>query len=400
MMIASSWLFVMEHELEMEKIHVNVSPESAGDLTSTTHLVIQAAIDYVSRLGGGVVHLDSGIYEIDSAIHLSTGVELCGSSDGETILRRGAERVSPLLADADQHEREVTVRDPDLFPIGQSVTVRRKQRLSRHGGYGNRQTRERALPRPRAYATVPMRDGGLVTTASLVISAYDCRDIALRHPRIDGNLELNSLTDGCRHGGIYLFQCHGALLEFCHVNRYNGDGISYQGGSDIVVRHCESSGNAGKGIYLGSGTSRTRISHSQFRNNCMDGIFFCWRARDGIVEFCDSSDNAMNGFSIGHKDTGNFISNNRFSGNRFYGIFFRNEPDPMAANHTVVQHNRIEDNGCEEMGFVGIRLRGFTHDDEISGNVIAFPSGSRGTFLHSLCLSSSGLLSFKALRLF
>ncbi|WP_164821483.1 right-handed parallel beta-helix repeat-containing protein [Paenibacillus koleovorans] len=383
----------MNAEPNMEKIIVTVGPES-GDLTGSTHIAIQAAIDYVARLGGGVVRLDAGVYELDCAVHLASGVELCGAGDGgdgkgegQTILRRGAERVSPLLADADQHEREVTVREPELFPIGQSITVRRAD-VSKGfldttatviGKRGNVLYLDREL-----YATVLMKDGGIVTTMSPVVSAYHCRDIALRHLRIDGNLELNSLADGCRHGGIYLFQCHDALLEHCHVSRFNGDGISYQGGSDIVVRHCECSGNAGKGIHPGSGTSRTRISHSQFRNNGMDGIFFCWRARDGIVEHCDSSGNRMSGFSIGHKDTGNVISNNQFSGNRFYGLFFRNEPDPMAANHTVVKDNVIEDNGSETMGFVGIRLRGFTRDVEISGNRITFPAGSRGTI--GICL--------------
>ncbi|MEF3308041.1 right-handed parallel beta-helix repeat-containing protein [Paenibacillus sp. GYB004] len=366
--------------MDMEKINVFVSPGS-GDLTGGTHLAIQAAIDYVSGLGGGVVRLGAGIYEIDSALHLRTGVELCGTP-GETVLRRGEERVSPLLADADLHEREVTVQYPDYFPIGQSIIVKLADRSKGFldttatviGRRGNVLYLDREL-----YATIFVHEGGIVSTLSPVVSAYECRDVVLRHLHIEGNRERNSLANGCRLAGIYLFQCHNALLEHCQVYRYNGDGISYQGGSDIAVAHCDCSDNSGKGIHPGSGTDRTRISHSRFAGNGMDGIFFCWRVRSGIVEYCDSSGNGMSGFSIGHKDTGNWIRHNRFAGNRYYGLFFRNEPDPMAASHNIVRHNRIEDNGSKEMGYVGIRLRGSTRDVEIGCNDIRFPKGAAGT---------------------
>src|SRR5690606_15855100 len=103
-----------------------------------------------------------------------------------------------------------------------------------------------------------------------------------------------------------------------------------------------------------------------------DGIFLCWRVTDSVVEHCDSSGNGMSGLSIGHKDTHNVIRCNRFNDNAYYGVFFRNEPDPMGANYNVVEKNIIKDNGSEQMGYVGIRLRGGTKEVDLIENVITF----------------------------
>jgi parallel beta-helix repeat protein len=205
-----------------------------------------------------------------------------------------------------------------------------------------------------------------------MISGYHCSGVEIRNLIVEGNRSNQTLADGCRCAGIFLFDAHDVRIEGCIVRNYNGDGISYQKCSAIRVLNCECVRNGGRGIHPGSGTRNTRIQNSSFNENGTDGIFFCWRVVDSVVEDCIAVRNGMSGLSIGHKDIRNLIRSSRFSENGFYGIFFRNESEPMAANYNRIEHNLIEDNGSDPMGYVGIRIRGQTHDVELVANRISF----------------------------
>jgi len=356
----------------LRKTSITVGP--TGDLTGSTHVPIQAAIEYVAAMGGGTVHLQAGTYEIGSALHLRSGVQLAGT-EGKTVLRKGREIASPLIDSADTHETQVSVANPEWFSPGQTITLR-SDRCS--AGFqvttaiitaieGNVCYLDRAVRQ-----TLLTDESPVMLTNFSVISGYNCQDAAVRHMQIEGNRAVNSFVDGCRNGGIFLFECERITIEDCSVSEYNGDGISYQCCSDIVVQRCQCSHNSGKGIHPGSGTERTVISHCITNDNGLDGIFICWRVRHSIVEHCRSFGNLYSGLSIGHKDTHNMIRHNQFSNNHYYGIFFRNELDPAGANHNKVEHNLIVDNGSDAMGYVGIRIRGFTHDVDIASNRILF----------------------------
>jgi parallel beta-helix repeat protein len=222
------------------------------------------------------------------------------------------------------------------------------------------------------HATILMSDGGIVTTQTSVICGHDCEHVNIRGLIVEGNRENPTFAEGCRNGGIYLYGSRHVQIEDCTVRNYNGDGISYQHCADIRVHNCDSIRNAGKGIHPGSGTARTHIANSRFSGNGMDGIFLCWRVQDSVVEHCTAVGNGASGLSIGHKDIRNVIRYNRLSENRYYGLFFRNELEPMSASYNVVEGNTMEDNGSETMGYVGIRIRGYTHDVDFVSNRIAF----------------------------
>lgn len=359
----------------MDKIVITVG-ESSGDLIGGSHQVIQAAVDYASYLGGGTVRLAEGVFRIESTVHLRSGVKLEGSS-GRTVLRQCEERISAITADADLHERQVSVEHPELFPVGQTVAVRRRAESRGFGDTvavvtgkdGNSLYLDREL-----HSTTLLAEGGIVTTQTPVISGYNCSGVEIRSLIVEGNRSNPTLANGCRSAGIFLFDAHDVRIEDCKVRDYNGDGISYQHSSAIRVVDCESVRNGGKGIHPGSGTRNTEILNSSFNDNGMDGIFLCWRVQDSIVENCTAVRNRMSGLSIGHKDIRNLIRSNRLSENNMYGIFFRNESEPMAANYNRVEHNLIEDNGSEQAGYVGIRIRGGTHDVDLLANRISFSS--------------------------
>ncbi|MFC3802904.1 right-handed parallel beta-helix repeat-containing protein [Cohnella sp. GCM10012308] len=366
----------------MEKIVIEVGPSPSHSPASATAAfaaggatrAIQSAIDYAANLGGGTVKLGEGVYALDGTLHLRSRVRLEGVP-GRTVLQQGGEQISALASDADLHERQVAVEHPGRFAIGQTVTIRK---AASSMGFGDTVAvvvgkEGQALHLDRElHATVLLEQGGIVTTQAPVVAAYDCERIELYGLTVRGGENNATLAEGCRSAGIYLYGVAGARIERCAVHAYKGDGISYQHCADIYVDECESVGNGGKGIHPGSGTSRTRIVNSRFDRNAMDGIFLCWRVQDSIVEGCTAVGNGMNGLSIGHKDVRNVIRFNRLSDNRYYGIFFRNEKEPMSPSYNRVEGNALEDNGSDDMGYVGIRIRGYTHDVELVSNRISF----------------------------
>lgn len=56
-----------------------------GDLQGDDHRALQAAVDYVARLGGGTVHIGPGQYRMRNALTLRDNFRICGVP-GKTIL--------------------------------------------------------------------------------------------------------------------------------------------------------------------------------------------------------------------------------------------------------------------------------------------------------------------------
>ena len=105
------------------------------------------------------------------------------------------------------------------------------------------------------------------------------------------------------------------------------------------------------------------------RNNGEDGLFLCWRVKQGVFEENILEANGRYGISIGHKDTDNLLRNNQVRGNHEEGIFFRNETEGMAGHRNRIENNLIENNGAKS-GAAGIRVRGETRDLIFKDNII------------------------------
>src|SRR5436190_24203171 len=58
-----------------QRITVTVGPKKA-DLGGSDHRVVQAAVDYVSGLGGGTVHILPGEFRFRNAVNLRSGVRI------------------------------------------------------------------------------------------------------------------------------------------------------------------------------------------------------------------------------------------------------------------------------------------------------------------------------------
>jgi hypothetical protein len=96
-----------------QRVTVTVGPQKA-DLVGVTDRVIQAAVDYVARLGGGTVRVLPGTYRMRNSIFLQSKVRLLGSGT-DSVLFKEPSATTKLIADGDHWDQEVTLADASGF---------------------------------------------------------------------------------------------------------------------------------------------------------------------------------------------------------------------------------------------------------------------------------------------
>ena len=105
-----------------ERLTITVSPTKA-DLVGKTEKVIQAAVDYVARLGGGTVRVLPGTYRMRNAVYLRPHVRILGSG-ADSVLLKDPSTTTKLSANSDWYDQEITLADPSGFEVGCGVCLR------------------------------------------------------------------------------------------------------------------------------------------------------------------------------------------------------------------------------------------------------------------------------------
>jgi polygalacturonase len=335
---------------------------SNSDILGSDNRALQAAVDYVSSLGGGVVEIGPGEYRMADSLHLRSFITVRGTP-GKTVLRKDDGTASPLAVDGDYGEYQITLAHPEGFAVGGGISVWDKNAHGFHvtvaritGRRGNTFTIDHSL-----LSDCVTADGGQAATVFPIVSACDVEGVRIEDLTIEGNRDHNVLMDGCRGGGIYLYRAPRATITRCRIQNYNGDGISFQQSDDVTVTDCVSEHNANLGLHPGSGSQRPTVRNCVARDNGADGLFLCWRVRHGLFEDNLLEANGRYGISIGHKDTDNLLRRNRVLANHEDGVYFRNEPEGLAGSRNRLVDNLIENNGIDH-DVSGIRVRGQTCD--------------------------------------
>ncbi|MCA9132380.1 MAG: right-handed parallel beta-helix repeat-containing protein [Planctomycetales bacterium] len=344
----------------MEQLpHITVGLAEA-DMVGNDNRVLQAAVDYISGLGGGTVEIGPGEFLMRDSLHLRSQVTVRGTK-GETILRKAEGAVSPLLLDGDFGEQQFTVEDPSGFEIGSGVAIWDDRASGFHTTVARitgRSGRTFSIDKP-LMADCMLHRTAKAATVFPVVSGYDLRGARVENLVIEGNKDGNPYLNGCRGAGIFLYRGFGTVIQDCIVRNYDGDGISFQQSNDVTVKNCISEGNTQLGFHPGSGSQRPTVQDCVARANGTDGLYLCWRVRHGLFENNVLEGNGRFGISIGHKDSDNLLQKNRVVRNGEDGIFFRNESYGMAAHRNRLKDNVIEDNGANGPA-AGIRIRGET----------------------------------------
>src|SRR4029077_1794965 len=99
-----------------QRVMVTVGPGKA-DLAGTTDRVIQAAVDYVARLGGGTVRVLPGTYRMRNSVFLQSKVRILGRGT-DSLLVKEPSATTKLTVDGDHWDQEVTLADPRCFQVG------------------------------------------------------------------------------------------------------------------------------------------------------------------------------------------------------------------------------------------------------------------------------------------
>jgi hypothetical protein len=354
-----------------ERLTVTVGPDRA-DLVGCDDKAIQAALEYVARLGGGTVLLRPGVYIVRNAIFLRSGVRLAGSG-AETILTKIPSRSVPLADDSDWYDREITLEDASGFRVGDGVVLRATD--ADHGGpvvlkhtlvarSGNRFKLDRGL-RENLWIS------GRPTCSSMfpLLTAERSADVVIEGLTLDGDRANNEHLDGNYAGCIFLQDCNRFTIRDVTAQNYHGDGISFQVCHDVVVEGCHSHDNADLGIHPGSGSQRPVIRKNRLERNRI-GLFWCWGVRDGLAEGNRIDANRDYGISIGHRDTDNLIRDNDILNSGKVGILFRDESRgrDFWPNRNRVASNRVIDSGGEEG--IAIDVQGRTKDVHLVGNTL------------------------------
>ena len=352
-----------------QRLTITVGTDHA-DLIGASDKVLQAAVDYVARLGGGTVSVLPGTYRLRNAVYLQSKVRLAGSGTA-TVLIKEASVTTKLAEDSDWYDQEITLADAAGFAVGDGVCLRAKNpdsgantvvKRTLVGRQGNRFKLDRPLRE-----NFWKRGNATVSTLFPILSGENISDIVIENLTLDGDKAHNDNLDGNYAGCIFLQDCNHIAMRGVQARNYNGDGISWQVCHDVLVENCVSENHAGLGLHPGSGSQRPIIRNCLLQGNDI-GIFFCWGVKYGLAENNKMIGNRV-GVSIGHRDTDNLVTGNEILQSRQVGVLFRPEQGKDFAGHrNRIEHNRIVDSGSTNG--VAIDVQGATEAVVVSGNEI------------------------------
>jgi len=351
-----------------ERLTVTVGPDKA-QLVGADDKVLQAAVDYVARLGGGTVKVLPGTYKLRNAVTLNSNVRILGSGLDSVLIKEPSIKTK-LAADSDWFDQEITLDNAKGFAIGDGICLRTKN--PHHGGMevakrtlvarsGNRFKLDKALRQ-----NFWLMGETTVSTLFPLLTGELIDNLVIENIALDGNKDQNENLDGNYAGCIFLQDCHTVSFKGVTARNNNGDGISWQICHDVVAENCHSHDHTGLGLHPGSGSQRVVMRNNVLERNDI-GIFFCWGVKFGLAEKNRCTGNRGSGISIGHRDNFNIIRDNDIVDSGKVGVLFRPERGQAFAPHrNRVENNRITNSGGDDG--VGIDVQGTTTEIVLAKN--------------------------------
>jgi len=354
-----------------KRLTITVGPEKA-DVIGSTDKAIQAAVDYVARLGGGSVKILPGVYRCRNSIFLPSEIRIVGSGL-DSVLEKEESVATKLIADSDWYDQEITLANAQGFQLGDGIFLTKKD--TSDGGpvtlkrtlvarSGSRFKLDRPLRKDLWLKAEPT-----CTSLFPLFSGENIENVVIENLTFDGNRANNDHLDGNFGGCIWMQDCNQIEMRDLTLRNYNGDGISWQICHDVVVQRCHCHDNADLGLHPGSGSQRPLMRENKLERNGI-GIFWCWGVKFGLAENNKIIGNRNYGISIGHNDTDNVMRNNEVIGSGKIGVLFRDDPrgEDFWPNRNLLENNRIIDSGAEDG--IAIDVRGRTKGISITGNEI------------------------------
>ncbi len=355
--------------------------QDRGNLQGKDDKIIQAGIEYLHRLGGGILQILPGNYEMNNAIYLRPGITLRGSGE-KTVLHKTDGVVTSIIRDMDWYEYAVQVGNTEGFTTGGGIMLRSRIDSSEWAFDVFKATIKYIDGDVLFLDNMPYenfwveKDVSAATIFPIITAAEGTDHVIIEDIVLDGNKTHNEIINGNYAGAVFIQNCDNWSFRNVTSRNYNGDGYSFQVCDDIHFDNCKSLDNSGLGFHPGSGSQRPVFRNCTSTGNDL-GIFFCWGVSDGLAENCILSSNQRYGISIGHRDTDNLINGCRIENNGEAGIYFR-EPGGIekfrAGNRNTIVDCDINNNGKPGSG-TGIDIGWEIADISIRGNRIGNTDG-------------------------
>jgi hypothetical protein len=353
-----------------QRLTVTVGQKNA-DLVGTTDRVIQAAVDYVARRGGGTVRVLPGTYRLRNSIFLQSKVHLLGSGT-DTVIFKEPSVTSKLIVDGDHWDQEITVADPNGFQVGDGVRLVAKDP---HGkgtniiqrtliaSAGNRFKLDRRLEERFHLDGDPK-----IATNFALLQCTNVADVVIEKLTVDGNKAHNEMIDkgAFDDGAIRLDECNRVTVRGVTVRNFYCDGVVWGISHDVLVENCLLYDGARLALHSGSGSQRSIVRGNRIQRSA-EGIYFCWGAQHGLYEKNVIEDCGY-GMTFGHSDSDNLIRDNDIRRSREAGIHFRGGNKAFAPHRNRIERNRIVDSGGEKG--IAIEINGETEGVVLSRNEI------------------------------
>jgi hypothetical protein len=339
--------------------------QAEGNFQGKDDKVLQAAVDYVTNLGGGTVQILPGVYTMHNSLFTRPGITIRGSGE-KTILRKSPSVSSKIVRETDWFEYCVRVEDTEGFTVGGGLALSRDNKdpeevrlftitaINGNFLFLDKRTEENYW----------MMEGARASTRFSIINGLNTDDVEITDLLLDGNRSENEHINDNYAGAVFMQYCNRWNFRNVIARDYNSDGFSFQVCDDIHFEDCSSINNADLGFHPGSGSQRPVFRRCTSRGNSQ-GFFWCWGACDGIAEDCISAENRKYGVNFGHRDTDNILRNCLIENNGEVGVLFRKEVNEYrTGDRNLINNCTIRNNGTTGTGS-GIDIQWKTNDISI-----------------------------------
>jgi len=351
-----------------QRVMITVGPEKA-DLVGATDRVIQAAVDYVARRGGGTIRVLPGTYRLRNSIFLQSKVRILGSGT-DSVLFKEPSVTTNLIVDGDHWDQEVTLADPKGFQVGDGVRLVSKDPYGKGtniiqrtliASSGNRFKLDRRLEERYHLEGDPR-----IATNFALLQCTNVADVVIENITIDGNKANNEMIDrgAFDDGSIRLDECNRITVRDVTVRDFYCDGIVWGISHDVLVENCHLDDGVRLALHSGSGSQRSIVRGNRVRHSA-EGIYFCWGAQHGLYEK-NVIEDCTYGMTLGHSDSDNLIRDNDIRRSGEAGIRFRGGSKAFAPHRNRFERNRIVDSGGEKG--VAIDINGETESVTVIKN--------------------------------
>ena len=333
-----------------QRVTITIGPKKA-DLVGTTGRVIQAAVDYVARLGGCTVRFLPGTYRMRNSVFLPSKVRLLGSGT-DSVLFKEPSVTTKLIVDGDHWDQEVTLADAKGFQVGDGVRLVSKDPYGKGTNIiqrtliacsGNRFKLDRRLEERFHLEGDPQ-----IATNFSLLQCTNVADVIIENISVDGNKTHNEMLDrgAFDDGAIRLDESNRIAVRDVTVRDFYCDGIVWGISHDVLVENCHLDNGARLALHSGSGSQRSIVRGNQMRRSA-EGIYFCWGAQHGLYEK-NVIEDCNYGMTFGHADSDNLIRDNDIRRSGQAGIHFRGGNKSFAPHRNRIERNRIVDSGAEK----------------------------------------------------